>query len=102
MEDIKLRLPNFWDENPTQISPVLLIKTRKERRLRHKDILIEVLRNVNPRKPTKLQFQKLCRIRRTKFLVVLKSLLACGAIRTWGTGKKNDPLTYGLDNSYLS
>jgi hypothetical protein len=93
MDDIKLKLPGFWDDE--EAAPVFLLKRGAERRSRLKELIVECLQNVHPRNPTSRVLQKLAQIRRKVFLPMLKEMFTRGEIMRFGKGTKNNPYRYG-------
>lgn len=101
MEEIKLKLSSFWDLDSTPVHPVILLKKGAERRNRLRELIVEVMRNVAPSKPTARQLQKLCRVRRNRFLPLLKSFVEKGVLIPCGSGTKGDPYKYVLNEQSL-
>lgn len=96
MSKIQVNVRAFtWDDEP--LSPlVFLMKRSADRRNRIREIIVEVLKNVTPAKPTRDELQKLCKVRRTRFIPMLKSLLERGSVERTGSGTKTDPFRYRL------
>src|SRR5262249_14954332 len=96
--NLEIQLPGMWDG--IELSPVLKIKDRADRRFHHRQIIIETLRAIDPRAPTKGNLQRLCHIRKKTFLPLLKYLIGCGAIVKVGAGTKGSPFRYRLAEKY--
>jgi hypothetical protein len=74
---------------------VLSMKRGQRRRLSYHLIIIETLRALSG-KPTRDQLQKFSKIRRKRFIPVLRHLLEIGSVLRTGTGTKFDPFLYEL------
>jgi hypothetical protein len=95
-EIIKPDIPFFDDAYA-----VLNQKRGANRRMSHNHIIIETLRVLREQKPTRDQLQKLSKIRRKRFIAVLKYLIEMGSVRRLGTGTKFDPYLYVLGEKEL-
>jgi len=85
---------NIWGDYRDDV--IFVGKRSRERREKQTVLVLEVLRNVDPRRPTRDQLQKLSGIRRTLFIAVLNRLLEKGEVMRFGRGVKDDPFVYGL------
>ena len=68
----------------------------KQRQKSQHQVIIETLHAMGDMKPTRDELQRLARIRRKDFVVLLKELLSGGDIERTGTGTKNDPYLYSV------
>lgn len=96
-QELKL---NIWSDGDTSL--LFTFRRGADRRNQHKKIIIDVLMNLHPGKPTKDNLQRLARIRRSDFLKALYGLMAKGTVFKFGAGKKADPCVYGLPNEHAS
>jgi len=76
MEKLVFVMSKFWDE----AYQILHMKRGEQLRLIHPLIVLETLRTLGDQRPTRDQLQKLSRIRRRQFIIVLKDLLTTEAI----------------------
>lgn len=88
-----MRLVNFFSEHGDND---LFFLGRNERKPRLRDITVEAMRVLAPKPLTKLELQKLVKIRRRTFIRLLAGLVQAGAVVRLGTGKKRDPFRYIL------
>ena len=96
MNILKFELPKFsWSES-NYARDLLTMKRGRQRRAAHGHIVIETLRAITGGAPTKDELQKLSRIRRDRFIPVLKYLIGAGAVVRSGTGRKFDPFRFSL------
>lgn len=78
----------------------LLALPRGEERLRsHWRIVLAILHLASPHCPTRDQLQKLTRIRRKRFIEVLRYLMHTRSVVRSGQGTKEDPFRYRLPSS---
>lgn len=101
MRDENIQLPGLWDDYQGDYR-LFNLRRGAEKRQRAWEIIVEVLKAVSPKCPTRDQLQKLCRIRRKKFIGLLKSLIETGTIHKVGSGTKGDPFVYAIDPKYLA
>lgn len=92
MDELKFRMPSFFDPG----YDVITIKKRDLRKHAHHAIIIETLRGMTGQMPTRDQLQKFVRIRRKRFIQILKYLLETQDVERTGTGSKNCPFRYRL------
>ncbi len=92
MTEIKFTMPP-WHDNAYDI---LTMKRGKDKRMIHALIVIETLRAISGRKPTRDQLQKFSKLRRKRFIVVLKHLMDTGSVIRSGSGTKFSPYLYEL------
>ena len=85
---------NIWGEGNGDF--IFLGKRARERRNKQRELIIEVLQNVAPDRPTRDELQKLAGIRREPFIKVLKRLMDKGEVFRYGTGVRGDPFTFGF------
>lgn len=78
---------------------IFLLK-RNERNPRLREIVIEAMRELNTNPLTKLELQKLVRIRKKTFTRLLRSMVDSGIIVKIGGGVKADPWKYVLAEHY--
>jgi predicted transcriptional regulator len=86
-------------ESMNQTEPnhrLLTLPRGRERRESHFQIVIATLQFLYPERPTRDLLQKASRIRRKRFIVVLKQLVESGAVIKSGKGTKKDPFKYCL------
>ena len=86
---------SLWKDLDTP-DVIFVGKRSRERRDKQAILILEVLRNVDPRRPTRDHLQKLAGIRRSLFIKVLKRLIEKGDVFRYGRGVKDDPFTYGI------
>lgn len=89
--EVVLKTPSVWDE----AFHILNMKRGQARRMTYHLIIIETLRALSG-KPTKDQLQKFSRIRRARFVPVLRFLIESGQVIRSGSGTKFDPFVYSL------
>ena len=95
MNSVKFELPPFsWNKN-NYAREILTMKRGNRRRASLGQIVIETLRATRGM-PSKDELQKLSRIRRDRFLPVLKYLVDARFVSRAGTGRKGDPFLYRL------
>ncbi|GIL17271.1 MAG: hypothetical protein BroJett040_10220 [Oligoflexia bacterium] len=78
----------------------LFFLARNERKPRLRDIVIEAMRLLARGPLTKLELQKLVKIRRKTFIRLLAGLVQAGVVIRTGTGKRRDPFRYMLADHY--
>lgn len=78
----------------------LFFLARNERRPRLRDVVIEAMRLLARGPMTKLELQKLVKIRRKTFIRLLAGLVQAGVVIRSGTGKRRDPFQYYLADQY--
>jgi hypothetical protein len=66
------------------------------KRMAHGLIVIETLREICGGKPTRDQLQKFSKIRRKRFILLLKHLIETESVKRIGSGTKFDPYLYEL------
>ncbi|OQW54954.1 MAG: hypothetical protein A4S09_17370 [Proteobacteria bacterium SG_bin7] len=82
------------DEQTTRL---LSLPRGSERHFNHFQIVIAILHLAGPLSPTRDQLQILSRIRRKRFIAVLKYLVDTGAVIKFGDGTKHKgPFKYRL------
>lgn len=79
-----------------QIELLLSLPRGPERRDNHFRIVAAILHLAGPLSPTRDQLQKLSRIRRKRFIQVLRYLVDTGAVTKFGQGTKEDPFKFRL------
>lgn len=95
-KEITFEIPEWsWDADNTA-HDLLTMGRGKDRTFNHPHIIMAVLRELKDQTPTRDQLQKLSRIRRRRFIVVLKHLLDSGSIIRVGAGTKFSPFLYAL------
>ena len=92
-----MRLVNFFSDNGDN---ELFFLGRNERKPRLRDITIEAMRLLARGPMTKLELQKLVKIRRKTFIRLLAGLVQAGVIVRLGTGRRRDPYRYVLAEHY--
>lgn len=95
--EIELPEEDFW--GGFELPPVLTLRG-KARRSQERQIIIAALQAVEPKAPTKTNLQRLSRLRRKKFLAVLRYLVDCGVVLKLRDGVKGDPHRYRLTQAY--
>lgn len=70
--------------------------TKKQTATQNAEIMVEILKWSNPFSLRATQLQRLSRIRRERFLPLLKKLVKNGTIARIGTGQRGSPYIYGL------
>ena len=96
MEEIKFKMPGFFEPG----YEIINLRRSENRKHAHHLIVIEFLKGMVGINPTRDQLQKLVRIRRRRFIQVLKYLINCGEVIKVGTGLKGDPFRYRLGEKY--
>ena len=81
---------------------LLTLPRGKERRESHFQIVLATLRFLSPEYPTRDQLQKASRIRRKRFIQVLKYLLNTGTVVKFGAGEKRNPFLFKLSDEHLN
>jgi len=95
-KEIKFEIPEWsWDDE-TNANELLTMGRGKARTFNHPHIIMTVLRKLKGQMPTRDQLQKFSRIRRKRFIVVLKHLLDTGSVTRVGEGTKFSPYLYAL------
>ena len=92
MKDTNLNLPETSRH-------LLTLPRGKERYDSHFHIVTAILDLARPGAPTRDQLQKLVRIRRRRFIQVLRYLVDTGAVIKFGEGTKEDPFRYRLPSA---
>ncbi len=92
MKEINLNLPETSRR-------LLTLPRGKERYDSHFHIVMAILDLARPGSPTRDQLQVLARIRRKRFIAVLKYLVDTGAVIKFGQGTKEDPFRYQLPSA---
>lgn len=96
MNQIIFNSPEWrWDDDGNA-HDILNQKRGQNRRMTHGLIVIETLRAISGGKPTRDQLQKFSKIRRKRFIVVLKHLIEIESVKRTGSGTKFDPYLYEL------
>ena len=96
MTEIKFQLPAFSMDHDNNAYEVLTMKRGKQRRMSYHAIIIETLRALGDQRPTRDQLQKFSKIRRKRFIMVLKQLLETESVKRNGSGTRCDPYKYAL------
>lgn len=91
---------SFSDDND-YVYDLLNQKRGPNRKFSHHLIIVETLRLVSGGKPTAIELQKLCKIRRKRFLLVLKLLMENESLKRSGTGTKYNPFVFELGSKEL-
>lgn len=91
---------SFSDDND-YVYDLLNQKRGPNRKFSHHLIVTETLRLVSGGRPTAIELQKFSKIRRNRFLVVLKYLIENERVRRLGEGTKVSPYRYELAESEL-
>lgn len=84
----------IWGDGPSDY--IFLGKRSRERREKQRELVLEVLQNISPHRPTRDQLQRLAGIRRGVFIKVLKRMMDKGEVFRFGRGVRTEPFTYGL------
>lgn len=92
MKETNLNLPEASQR-------LLTLPRVKERYDSHFHIVMAILELARPGSPTRDQLQKLTRIRRKRFIAVLRYLVETGSVIKFGQGTKQDPFRYRLPSS---
>lgn len=87
---------NFFDDD---YHPIFHL-SRKSRKHQLIQIVIESLKRLAKGPVTKVELQKLVRIRKKTLLPILKHLIEIGYIVKTGQGSKGSPFLYHLANHY--
>ncbi|OQW48545.1 MAG: hypothetical protein A4S09_13670 [Proteobacteria bacterium SG_bin7] len=82
-----------------QIKLLLSLPRGPKRRDNHFRIVAAILHLAHPLSPTRDQLQKLSRIRRKRFIQVLRYLVDTGTVIRTGEGTKESPFRYRLSSS---
>jgi len=99
MKEIKFEMPP-WSMDMNGAHDILTMKRGQQRRMSLPLIVIETLRATSG-KPTRDQLQKFSRIRRKRFIPILKHLLETDSVVRTGSGTKFDPFRYALGEKEL-
>lgn len=92
MKDMNLKLPETSHH-------LLTLPRGQERYDSHFHIVMAILDLARPGAPTRDQLQKLVKIRRRRFIQVLRYLVDTGSVIKFGQGTKEDPFRYRLPSS---
>lgn len=95
--EIVFNMPSWLDD----AHDILNQQRGQNRRMSYHLIVIETLRALSGGKPTKNQLQKFSKIRRKRFIEVLKYLIETESVRRSGAGTKFDPYVYELGEKEL-
>lgn len=79
-----------------EINRLLALPRGKERLKNHYRIILAVLHLAGPHSPTRDQLQKLTRIRRKRFIEVLRFLMHTRSVVRFGEGTKESPFRYRI------
>lgn len=82
-----------------EIKRLLALPRGQERLQNHWRIILAMLHLARPYFPTRDQLQKLTRIRRKRFIEVLRYLMYTRSVIRSGQGTKEDPFRYRLPSS---
>lgn len=97
MSEITFTMPHWsLDEEEGRANDILTMPRGQARRMAHGLIIIETLRAISGGKPTRDQLQKFSKLRRKRFIQVLKHLLETASVIRSGSGTKFDPYRYEL------
>ena len=89
--------PNFWDlTNQSTDLYDLLERKGKEKRDSHLSLIIESLRYLGDLGPTQKELQRYTRLRRKRFIELMKYLIFTGDVTRIGRGTKGQPFRYYL------
>lgn len=97
MPEIKMPDVHIFDDEYETLN----MKRGSNRRMNYHNIIVTTLRVLRDQKPTRDQLQKLSKIRRKRFIEVLKYLLKNESVKRLGTGTKFDPYVYMLGEKEL-
>ena len=96
MNQIVFNPPQWrWDDD-NNAHDILNMPRGQAKRMAHGLIIIETLRAISGGKPTRDELQKFSKLRRKRFIVVLKYLLETESVVRSGSGTKFDPFRYAL------
>ena len=96
MNQIIFNLPQWrWDDDNNAYD-ILTMPRGQAKRMAHGLIIIETLRAISGGKPARDQLQKFSKLRRKRFIQVLKHLLETESVKRTGSGTKFDPYRYEL------
>jgi hypothetical protein len=79
-----------------EIKRLLALPRGQERLKNHYRIILAILNIAGPQSPTRDQLQKLTRIRRKRFIEVLRYLMHTRSVVRFGDGTKESPFRYRL------
>lgn len=82
-----------------EIKRLLALPRGQERLKSHWRIVLAILHIARPHCPTRDQLQKLTKIRRKRFIEVLRYLMYTRSVVRFGQGTKEDPFRYRLPSS---
>ena len=94
MIEIKFTMPSWCSDGDAY--EILTMQRGQAKRMAHALIVIETLRAISGGKPTRDQLQKFSKLRRKRFIQVLKYLLETASIVRSGEGTKFSPFRYAL------
>jgi predicted transcriptional regulator len=86
---------NIWSDE-VEINPILLLERGKVKTSKYKEIIVAILKAEYPQKLTKKELQLRAKIKRCRFIVLLKELLASGTVVRSQSGTRSDPYRYSL------
>jgi hypothetical protein len=92
MRQFNRKMPRVFDDGWT----ILNMRRGKERRMALPLIIIETLRTLGEEKPTRDELQKLSKIRRQRFITILRDLIETKSVYRVGNGTKFRPYLYCL------
>ena len=95
MSEIIFKMPSYSMDGDNNVFEILTMKRGQRRRMAYHLIIVEALRALSG-KPTRDELQKFSKIRRKRFIQVLKHLLETESVKRFGTGTKFDPHRFGL------
>lgn len=84
MKKLTIKIPGFFDD----AYDILTMKRGRQRRDSYHIIILETLQALGDQRPTKDQLQVASRIRRSRFIPVLKMLLETKSVERSGSGTK--------------
>lgn len=96
MNQIIFTMPGWCFDSDNNAHEILNMQRGQAKRMAHGLIVIETLRHISGGKPTRDQLQKFSRLRRKRFIQVLKQLLETESVVRSGSGTKFDPFRYAL------